>query len=152
MKNAYRALLLAGCLGFFHASAIGVDRTHWDELTPAQQALLINAHKDHWNRMPAEAQQRMLKGAERWQKMSPEARARVHAQREKFRAMPPEDRRRMHERHEARRHAFKQLPPDQQQAIRDCWRRKKDGEEVDCRGMMPPPLQEQGGREPPPRD
>lgn len=151
MKNVYRALLLAACLVMAHASATAAERTRWDDLTPAQQALLIEAHKDHWNRMPAEAQQRMLRGAERWQEMTPEERARVHAQRERFRAMSPDERRHMHERHRARRQAFEQMPPDRQQAIRDCWQRKKSGEDVDCREMMPP-MPPQDGREPPPRD
>jgi hypothetical protein len=51
--------------------------------------------------------------------------------------MSPEERAGMREKFRERREAFAKLPPEQQQAIRDCRRRRHEGEDLDCRSLWP---------------
>jgi hypothetical protein len=137
MKNLFSGLLLVGLLLPISSIGLAAEGTPWHELTPEQRQLLQKAHEDRWNSMPAEAQKRMLEGAERWQKMTPGEREKIRARREKFRNLPPDERRRLMQKHRARHEALEKLPPERQQAIRDCWKRRKSGEDVDCRGLWP---------------
>lgn len=137
MNQLYRHLMVAALVGLWTTSAVAEPGKNWSQLTPEQRQLLQKAHEDRWNNMPAEQQERMLKGAERWQKMTPEEREQVRERREKFKDMSPEERAALREKHHERRAAFEKLTPAQQQSIRDCKKRKHAGEDVDCRSLWP---------------
>lgn len=131
------------------AAAAGLS---WDSLTPQQQQVL-KPMQDDWAQLPPERQEKMAARAARWESMTPEQRQKAEARmqrwqeltpeqkqkmrerREKFSKMNPEQRERMRERHER----VKSLPPEQRQALRDCVKRKRAGETVDCKSLLPPP-------------
>lgn len=142
MKTSARVKKWTGlCLGACLLTSLAANAapgTPWNELTTEQRQLLLKAQEERWNTMPAERQQRMLEGIERWQKMSPQERERIRSEREKFRAMPPDERTQLRERHQQRHKAIENLPPEQQQRLRECKRRKQAGEAVDCAAFLPP--------------
>lgn len=136
-KNLTRNLLIIALAGLWSMGASAEPDKRWDELTPQERQVLERTHAERWNSKTPEERERMLKGAERWQKMTPEEREKARARHEKFKNMSPEEKAQMRERHEKRREAFEKLPPEKQQAIRDCKKRKHAGEDIDCRSLMP---------------
>lgn len=138
MKNRVKQLVLLFGLAMASTPVLAAEGTPWDKLSDEQQAMLLKAHQDHWNRMPAESQQRMLEGAQRWQAMTPEERERIRAKREKFRSMPPDERAQLRQRHLQRHEAFENLPPEQQRAMRESRPRRPPGPREDCIPQGPP--------------
>lgn len=136
-KKLTRSLTIIALVGTWSATATAESDKSWDQLTPQERQVLQQTHTERWNSMTPEQRERMLKGAERWQKMTPEQRQQVQARREKYKDMSPEQREQLRERHRDRREAFEKLPPEKQQAVRDCKKRKHAGEDIDCSSLMP---------------
>ncbi|RZO84991.1 DUF3106 domain-containing protein [Oceanococcus atlanticus] len=102
----FRALLMVTTLLF---SGVLSAQPQWQELSPAQRQEL-QRYAERWDQMPADKRERILRNHARWQNMSPEEKQRARAKWDKFRA----------------------LPEAQREALRDCYRRKRKGEEVEC--------------------
>jgi hypothetical protein len=89
----------------------------WDQLTPAQRALVIAPIRDRWNSDP-DARQRMLGHAQRWQQLTPDQRTRMRRGLGRWEHMDPAQRETMRALFEKMR----QSTPEQRQALRDRWR------------------------------
>lgn len=106
----------------------------WDSLTVYQQKIMAKL-TDHWDRLPAERQHRLLKGLERWQQMDPEEKAWVKRRFKQWKALPAEQRKAIRQRFEKymtlsaderawvkeRYKRFKQLSPERRKALRRQW-------------------------------
>lgn len=89
----------------------------WEQLTPAQQEMLLAPVRERWNDNPEE-RQRMFDHAQRWRTMTPEQRSRAHAGMDRWHHMDPEQRaqarvlfRKMHG-----------MTPEQKTAFRAKWK------------------------------
>ena len=82
----------------------------WDELTSEQQRQ-FQRYAEQWNDMPDERRAQIIANHERWKRMSPK-------QRREYRRKYREN--------------IKKLTPAQLQALRECYRRRKAGEDIDC--------------------
>lgn len=154
-RSLLRVLLLGGLLLCATGTAVAQEPTPWDRLTPDQQQFLQQA-QPQWDQLPPDKQQRLLRGAERWSKMSEEERAQAKRRMDRWKSLPPEQRkalrekaRRFHElppeqreRLRGLRDDFRSLPKETQQQFRDCEKRKRGGEALDCRSLWPADLRE----------
>ncbi|MGH8461587.1 MAG: DUF3106 domain-containing protein [Stenotrophobium sp.] len=135
------ALLLFGLIAALPAQAA----VNWQDLSPAQQALLNSVEKS-WAQLPPERQDKLAEGAARWAQMtpaqrqqaqqrlawwnsqSPQQRAEILHQRAVFRAMTPAQQQKLLD--SAKR--YRSLPADQQQMLRQRF------ETLQAGGLAPP--------------
>jgi hypothetical protein len=89
----------------------------WEQLTPAQRALLVEPLRERWNDDP-QARDRLWQRAQRWQQMTPDQRARAHHGFDRWEHMDPEERRTMR----ALFQAMRDMTPTQRDALRQQWR------------------------------
>lgn len=89
----------------------------WEQLTPAQQAMLIAPVRERWNDSPDE-RARLYRRAQRWHDMTPEQRQRAHRGVKRWHHMDPQHRA------QARVlfHKMRGLPPEQRKALREEWK------------------------------
>lgn len=89
----------------------------WDQLSPAQHALLIAPIRERWNSNP-DARARLFEHAQRWHQLTPPQRVRAHHGLGRWEHMDPQQR-------DAMRALFqkmRELPPEQRRALRERWR------------------------------
>ena len=101
-----RVLLVALVLLF---SAGASAQPSWDQLS-SEQRQELKRYADRWDQMSADKRSRILRNHNRWQKMSPQEKQRARAKWDEFNALPEKER----------------------NALRDCYRRKRKGEAVEC--------------------
>lgn len=89
----------------------------WDQLSRAQQELLLGPVRDRWNDSP-QRRARMYDHAERWQHMTPDQRNRAHRGVRRWEHMDP------HQRTQARAlyERMKTMTPEQRRALHDRWK------------------------------
>ena len=88
----------------------------WEQLTPAQRALVIAPIRDRWNASP-EARGRMYQHAQRWQQLTPQQRLAARHGMWKWQHMDPAQR----ESARALFHRMRDMTPEQRRALRDRW-------------------------------
>jgi hypothetical protein len=89
----------------------------WEQLTPAQRALLVEPLRERWNDDP-QARERLWQRAQRWQQMTPAQRARAHHGFDRWEHMDPEQRQTMR----ALFQTMRDMTPTQRDALRQQWR------------------------------
>lgn len=89
----------------------------WDQLTPAQQAMLTAPVRERWNDSPNE-RARLYQRAQRWHEMTPEQRQRAQHGVKRWRQMGPQQRTQAR----ALFRKMRDLPPDQRKALREQWK------------------------------
>jgi len=89
----------------------------WEQLTPAQQALLLAPVRERWNGNPGE-RERMYQHAQRWHDMTPVQRNRARSGMRRWHHMDPQ------QREEARAlfGKMRNMSPEQRNALRDQWK------------------------------
>lgn len=90
-------------------SAVASAQPSWDQLS-GEQRQELKRYADRWDQMSADKRSRILRNHERWQHMSADEKKRARAKWDKFKALPEKER----------------------EALRECYRRKRKGEAVDC--------------------
>ena len=106
----------------------------WEQLTPAQQALLIAPVRERWNGEPEE-RARMVERAQRWKAMPRDQRERAGHGMQRWEHMTPE------QRSEARAlfHAMRGMDKDQRKAFMAQWRQKTPQQKTDWLKAHPAP-------------
>lgn len=111
-------LLLALCAGAaFAQQGPASTPPAWEQLTPAEQELLVAPLRERWNANPR-MRQRMLEHARRWQSLTPEQRRNAHHGMDRWAHMSPEQR----EHARALFQRMRAMDPEQRRALRERWR------------------------------
>ncbi len=98
----------------------------WEQLTPAQQALLLAPVRERWDESPDE-RTRMYEHAQRWQSMTPDQRASAHRGMRRWHHMDPQQRQQAR----ALFGKMRTMQPEQRNALREQWKTMTPGQRRD---------------------
>ena len=116
-----KAAIAVTALLLFGAALAQSDGVSWDSLSDGQREVLSQL-EGSWDTLPAERQQRLVKGAERWAGMSRKDR---RAARDRFRSWRELDAERREQIRE-RAQLFRNLSPEEQDRIRKNYRNYRE--------------------------
>lgn len=120
--TTFALVLLLPCCAFAATPAAPTSQEPqsmpaWEQLTPAQQAMLIAPVRERWNANPDE-RARLYERARRWQEMTPEQRQRARHGMKRWQHMDPQQRARAR----VLFRKMRELPPERRQALREEWK------------------------------
>ena len=114
-RRRWPAVVLALALGLISCALFAQPSVQvpWTDLGKDEQRVLA-PHAETWERLDAQTQERLLRGARRWLSLTPDERTAAAARFAEWQSLPADRRDQIRHRYRA----FRELPPEQQRQLK----------------------------------